>query len=100
MQNFVIAALAWTWRLLRACLKRATNAFVLPTPAGAFNPGAVPLCVDLDSARLDAVSRSLLWGTGVLAPEPTKAAVCSPPGAASPLRSRIVPPERFRRIEP
>jgi len=51
---------------------------------------AVSLCVDLDSARLDAVSRSLLWGLGVDALALVPAVHRAPLGAAG------LPPWRRR----
>ena len=80
MQNNVITlCLALILRLLRNCFKQAAGMFVLRRgDSGWFGLGALSLSVDLDSARLDAVSRSLWWGSGIPIPEPARSAGCPP----------------------
>jgi hypothetical protein len=54
---------------------------------GSWSLGAMGLSVDLDSSRLDAVSRSLAWGAGMLVPCPVHASdptSSSPTGAMRP----------------
>lgn len=100
MQNNVIVVyLALALRLLQTCLKQIGGMFVLRrVRAGKFGWGAISLGVDLDSARLDAVSRSLLWGSGIPIPEPVPAAYCLPhafaPLAPAWSRNRDIYPPR------
>ncbi|MSR56760.1 MAG: hypothetical protein EXS05_03695 [Planctomycetaceae bacterium] len=96
MQNHTIAIVSWGLRLLRICGKQIGALLVLPTtvhhPLGL---GSMVMSVDLDSSRLDAVSRSVLWGAGVLSPEPVPAAVRLP---ATEAHRRAMPTARqFRR---
>jgi hypothetical protein len=80
MQTFVLLCLASILRLLQSCLQQVGGMFVLRrTRAGQFGWGVISLSVDLDSARLDAVSRSLMWGSGIPLPEPARSANCPPP---------------------
>ena len=75
MQNVFILLMASVLRLLRGCFRQIAGLFVLSRArAGRFGLGAFPLSVDLDSARLDAVSRSLWWGSGIPIPEPARTA--------------------------
>ena len=97
MQNNVIAlCLALFLRLLRDGLKQLAGVFVFQRMyAGRFHPGSLPLSVDLDSGRLDAVSRSLWWGPGMPVPEPARTAASPPVPAARPLRWYGSGPEIF-----
>ena len=83
MQNNVITlCVALLLRIVRGCLKEAAGMFGFRRSyAGKFSLGAFWPSLDLDSARLDAVSRSLWWGSGVPIPDPVQTA-CSPPNAA------------------
>jgi len=63
--------------------------------AGHFGSGAISLSVDLDSARLDAVSRSLMWGSGIPLPEPALSANCPPPSLPRRWRWHGASPEIF-----
>jgi hypothetical protein len=73
--NVIVLCLALILRLFRSCLKQVGGMFVLRrTHAGRIGLGAFSLSVDLDSARLDVVSRSLLWGSGIPIPERAPAA--------------------------
>jgi hypothetical protein len=62
---------------------------------GHFGSGAISLSVDLDSARLDAVSRSLMWGSGIPLPEPALSASCPPPPPPRHWRRHGAGPEIF-----
>ena len=80
MQNHLLTILHWTLRILRLCRQQVWGVFVLPRgSSGAFDRramsrlGAMGFSADFDSARLDAVSRSVMWGAGVLSPEPVPA---------------------------
>src|SRR5258708_1553220 len=88
MQNNVIMlGLTMVLRLLQRCAAQFRGMFVLRRGrAGRFGLGAFSLSVDLDSARLDAVSRSLLWGSGVPLPEPIPMAGCPPIARARDVR--------------
>lgn len=99
MQNNVIMlCLALILRLLRYCFRQVAGMFVFqPTRTGTFRLSAMPLSVDLDSARLDAVSRSLLWGSGIPIPEPARSAGCPPLPVQRPLRWHGAGPEIFLR---
>ncbi len=99
MQNNVVAlCLTLILRLLRNCFRQIAGMFVLqPTRPGTFRLGALSLSVDLDSARLDAVSRSLLWGSGIPIPEPARSAGCPPLPLLRPWRSHGAGPEIFLR---
>lgn len=85
MQNHLLAILHGILRILRLCRQRVWGAFVLPrgnsgkldSPA-LCRLGALGFSADFDSARLDAVSRSVLWGAGVLSPQPVPAKVRTP----------------------
>jgi hypothetical protein len=97
MQNNVIVFyLALILRLLRDGLKLVGGMFVYRRDrAGRLGLGAFSLSVDLDSARLDAVSRSLLWGSGIPIPEPARTADCPPRFVSRPWRRRGTGPEIF-----
>jgi hypothetical protein len=99
MQNNVITlCLTFVLRLLRSCLTQLRRGFALSRlPAGQFGLGAFSLTVDLDSARLDVVSRSLWWGVGVPIPKPVRAAACPPIAGPRVSRWHGVPPETFPR---
>ena len=83
MQNRVITlCVALILRIVRGCWKEAAGVFVFRrSHAGRCSPGAFWPSLDLDSARLDAVSRSLWWGSGIPIPDPAQTA-CAPPNAA------------------
>jgi hypothetical protein len=99
MQNNVVTlCLALFLRLLRNCFRQVAGMFVLqPARPGTFRPGVLSLSVDLDSARLDAVSRSLLWGSGIPVPEPARSAGCPPLPVLRPLGWHGAGPEIFLR---
>jgi hypothetical protein len=85
--NVIVLCLALILRLLRSCLKLVGGMFVLQrVRAGKLGLGAIALSVDLDSARLDAVSRSLLWGSGMPILEPSRTANCPSTAAPRPMR--------------
>jgi hypothetical protein len=99
MQNhIVILCVANILRLLRAACRQVQEWFVLPQNSSG-RPGLVGflLSTDLDSARLDVVSRSLWWGCGAPTPKPVPVTICSP--IAAPVRSRWRggPPEMLPR---
>jgi hypothetical protein len=72
--NFVVFCLALVLRLLQNGLKLVGGTFVIRRErAAGLGLGALSLSVDLDSARLDAVSRSLLWGAALPIPGPARA---------------------------
>ena len=85
MQNGVIAAgLALLLRLFRGSLRLLGVTFVRPRArAAGFDFSAFSFSVDLDSARLDAVSRSLWWGSGVLIRGPVPTAACPAPARSA-----------------
>ena len=96
--NVILLCLALILRLFRGCLKQLGGMFVLRrTHAGRFGLDAIALSVDLDSARLDAVSRSLWWGSGVPIPEPALKAVCPPIPVSRPVRWHGAGPGTFLR---
>ena len=99
MQNNVIVFyLALILRLLRDGLKLVGGMFVYRRDrAGRPGLGAFSLSVDLDSARLDAVSRSLLWGSGIPIPKPALTAVAPPQSVSHQLRWHGAGPETFLR---
>jgi len=99
MQNsIVMLCVAFLLRLCRGCLGQLSGSFALlrPQPGksalGAFSPS-----VDLDSARLDVISRSLYWGAGVRVPERAPARVCPPIVAPRAARWQGGPPDTFGR---
>ncbi|MGQ0636560.1 MAG: hypothetical protein ACT4QC_18250 [Planctomycetaceae bacterium] len=93
MQNLLLALLSWTVRMLNRCRQRCGAALVLPGAAGTnILAGTFSLGVDVDSPRLDPVSRSLLWGAGAVLPRLVPAEVC-PRRCASSAATR----GRFRR---
>lgn len=80
MQHPLLAILHGILRILRLCRQRLWSVFVWPrNGSGSLERlalsrlGAMGFSADFDSARLDAVSRSVLWGAGVLSPEPVPA---------------------------
>ena len=96
--NVIILCVAFVLRLLRSCLAQLRRGFVLPRlHAGHLGLGAFSPTADLDSARLDVVSRSLWWGCGMPIPKPVPAAACPPIAAPRASRWRGVPPETFHR---
>lgn len=79
MHSHIIAIVSWGLRFFRICGKQVGVLLALPTTIHhSLGLGAMVMSVDLDSSRLDAVSRSVLWGAGVLSPEPVPAAVRLP----------------------
>ena len=98
MQNVVTLCLTLVLRLLRNCYRQIAGMFVLqPARPGTFRLVALSLSVDLESARLDAVSRSLWWGSGIPVPEPARSADCPPLPVLRPLRWHGAGPEIFLR---
>jgi hypothetical protein len=99
MQNNVIMLrLAFVLRLLWSCLAQLGRGLVLPRlPSGHLGLGAFSLTADLDSARLDVVSRSLWWGSGVPVPKPVPTPACPPIAAPRTSRWHGFPPETFHR---
>jgi len=96
--NVIVLCLALILRLLRSCLKLVGGMFVLQrVRAGKLGLGAIALSVDLDSARLDAVSRSLLWGSGIPIPEPALTAVAPQHSVSRHCRWHGAGPGMFRR---
>jgi hypothetical protein len=96
--NVIILRVAFVLRLLLSCLAQFARGVVLPRlHSGHLGLGAFSLTADLDSARLDVVSRSLWWGSGVPVLKPVPATAC--PSIAAPRVSRWhgVPPETFHR---
>lgn len=76
MQNYLLAVLHGMMRLLRVCLGRVKSLLVLPQSSNAsYGLLAIGVSVDLDSSRLDAVSRSVLWGPSGWAPDERPAPV-------------------------
>lgn len=76
MQNYLLAVLHGMLRLLRACLRQVKSLLILPQSSNAgYGLLAIGVSVDLDSSRLDAVSRSVLWGPGGWAPDQRPAPV-------------------------
>ena len=64
-----------------------------------YSVGAILLCADLDSARMDAVSRSLLWGMGADAGAPQLAVHRTTTDAAPVLRTKGRPPQSRLRLD-
>jgi hypothetical protein len=105
MQNDLLAILQWILRFLRPGVAWAGRLFVLSRELlGDFGAGFPGASADFDSARLDAVSRSLLWGAGVPAPERAARASCPPGSAAGALAWNGIAwngtGRRWRRIDP
>jgi hypothetical protein len=94
--NVVVCCVALILRLLQKVVRLVGGIFVVrrehPSRLGL---GALLPSVDLDSARLDAVSRSLMWGAGIPIPEPARAPG-SPPVAPRRLHRHGPHPETFR----
>jgi hypothetical protein len=104
MQNDLLAILHWTLRILRLCRQQVWGVFVLPRGnlgrsewLAMSRLGAMGFSADFDSARLDAVSRSVMWGAGALSPEPVPAPVRVPRRAAISAESRRGIQLRFHR---
>ena len=99
MQNNVIMlCVSSVLRLLSRCIRHLGRTFVLPRlHAGHLGLGAFSLTADLDSARLDVVSRSLWWGSGVPIPKPLPTVARPPIAAPRVSRWHGVPPETFHR---
>jgi len=99
MQNqIVMLCVAFVLQLCRGCLGQLAGSFALirsrpgKSSLGAFSPS-----VDLDSARLDVVSRSLWWGAGLPVPERAPARVCPPIVVPRRVRWQGGPPDAFGR---
>ena len=89
MQNDkkILQFVAYVLYLIRRCISQAGGWFVFPqSSSGWFGWGAFSLSADLDSARLDVVSRSLWWNCGSPKPQPVPVVV----------RSRIYVPVKTR----
>lgn len=85
--NIVMLCVAFVLHLIRRCLAQVGGWFVFPrSHTGWMSLGAFSLSADLDSARLDVVSRSLWWGMEGPKPQPVPVVVYSP--IAPPVRSR------------
>jgi len=99
MQNNVIMlCMASVLRLLWSCIGQLKRGFALPrVHTGHLGLGAFSLTADLDSARLDVVSRSLWWGSGVPIPKPVPMPALPPIAAPRTERWHGVPPETFHR---
>jgi hypothetical protein len=89
MQNDLLAILHWILRFLRLGIARTGRLLILPPgPLDSCYAGFPGASADFDSARLDAVSRSLLWGAGVLSPERVATANCPSESTAGALALR------------
>ena len=87
MQNFVWLCLTLILRLLSGCFTQLKRMFVLERAhPGRFTWSTFSLSVDLDSARLDVVSRSVFWGSGIPVRERFPAAGFPPQAAPRPVR--------------
>ncbi len=96
--NVIILRVASVLRLLLSCLAQFGRGVVLPRLRSAhLGLGAFSLMADLDSARLDVVSRSLWWGSGVPIPKPVRAVARRSNAAPRVSRWHGVPPETFHR---
>ncbi len=96
--NIVMLCVAFVLRLLQSGITQLKRGFVLPRlRAGRPALGAFSLTADLDSARLDVVSRSLWWGSGALIPKPVPLSACPPIAAPRGLRRYGGPPETLHR---
>ena len=96
MQNFVWLCLTLILRLFSGCARQLRRMFVLERAhQGRFAWSTFSLSVDLDSARLDVVSRSLLWGSGIPVRERSPAAICPPQAAPRPMRWHATGSETF-----
>ena len=85
--NIVMLYVISVLQLIRRCLVQAGGWFVFPqSQPGWFSRGAFSLSADLDSGRLDVVSRSLWWGTEAGQLQPIPVTIRSP--IAAPVRSR------------
>ncbi|MBS0264679.1 MAG: hypothetical protein JSS02_22280 [Planctomycetes bacterium] len=85
MQNdhMTLPCVAYVLQLIRRCLAQVGGWFVFPQSSlGWFGLGAFSLSADLDSARLDVVSRSLLWNCGSserrAVPVVVRSRICAP----------------------
>lgn len=96
MQNALLAILHWTLRIVRLCRQWLWGVFVLPR-GNSGRIGAMGLSADFDSARLDAVSRSVLWGAGAWSPEPVPARVRVPRNTVSSAELHGAIQRRFHR---
>lgn len=96
MQNFVWLCLTLILRLFSGCFRQLGRMFILERARpGRFGWSTFSLSVDLDSARLDVVSRSLLWGSGIPVRERAPAAGFPPQAAPRPVRWQATGPETF-----
>jgi hypothetical protein len=94
MQNFVWLCLTLILRLLSGCGRQLKRMFILERAhSGRFAWSTFSLSVDLDSARLDVVSRSLLWGSGIPIRERIPGAGFPPQAAPRTVRWRATGPE-------
>lgn len=96
--NIVMLFVAYVLQLIRRCVTQAGGWFVFPrSQSGWLSLTALSLSADLDSARLDVVSRSLWWGCGVQKPQRVPVVICSPIAAPVRTRWRGGPPEMLPR---
>lgn len=76
MQNLLLAVLHGMLRFLHVCRGQMKRLLVPPQTSNAsYSLLAIGVSVDLDSSRLDAVSRSVLWGPGGWVPDAKPAPV-------------------------
>jgi hypothetical protein len=72
----ILQIIASVLHLIRYCKSQAGGWFVFPQSFSSwFGLGPFSLSADLDSGRLDVVSRSLWWNGGSLKPRPVPAVV-------------------------
>ncbi|MBI3862145.1 MAG: hypothetical protein HY290_09650 [Planctomycetia bacterium] len=96
--NSVVLCVVFVLRILRRCIAQVGGWFVFPrSQPGKLGLGLFSLSADLDSSRLDVVSRSLWWGCGLPNPKPVPVAVCRPIAAPPRSRWRGGPPEMLPR---
>jgi len=94
--NLIIIWVTIVLRLLQSCLMQVRGMFGFQRlHDGTLGSSVLSLSVDLDSARLDAVSRSLLWGSGMPVPEPARTAGCPPRFVPGPWRRCGTGPEIY-----
>lgn len=88
MHHLLVIVLHSVVRGLLIRIRRFGRTLVRPWSLdGSLSLGTMWLSADLDSSRLDAVSRSLAWGSGMLIPCPFHASAStssSPTGAMRP----------------
>lgn len=79
MQNHLLAILNGILRVLRLSIGQLGGTYVLPrSHTDPVWYGVLVVSADFDSARLDAASRSVLWGYGGVFPQPVPAPIRTP----------------------